>query len=463
MTPKLPETERLLTTWCREAGEIALGLFRRTGPLRFKHGREAITEADREIERLLSARIRARFPEDAIWGEEYGRSEGRPAEPDSPPSGRVWHLDPIDGTLNFALGLPAFCTSVALMDGDEILTAAIYNPLFDEGFTATAGEGARLNGAKMRVSGRAELAEAVVSAQLQKKGRFISNAALLQAVLLGTMKMRRLGTIALEMAYLADARFDALVRTRRAPIPFDSGTPDGVAQQIARHVAGLIRDGDCIQTGIGAIPAAILAELANKNDLGLHSGLIDDGGMALIERGVMTGRAKELDRAQHVTGMALGTAALLEWLADKPDVVFRGADHTHEVAAIREISNFVSINSAVEIDLFGQVNAERVGGRQISGTGGSVDFMRAAKASRGGRSIVAMTATARAGQVSRIVARVELVTALRTDIDLVVTEYGVADLKHASTTARAEALIAIAAPQFRDVLRDQWRGAPARS
>jgi 4-hydroxybutyrate CoA-transferase len=262
---------------------------------------------------------------------------------------------------------------------------------------------------------------------------------------------------------LPEARFDALVRTRRAPIPFDSGTPDGVAQQIARQVAGLIRDGDCIQTGIGAIPAAILAELANKNDLGLHSGLIDDGGMALIERGVMTGRAKELDRAQHVTGMALGTAALLEWLADRPDVVFRGADHTHEVAAIREISNFVSINSAVEIDLFGQVNAERVGGRQISGTGGSVDFMRAAKASRGGRSIVAMTATARAGQVSRIVARVELVTALRTDIDLVVTEYGVADLKHASTTARAEALIAIAAPQFRDVLRDQWRGAPARS
>ena len=148
--------------------------------------------------------------------------------------------------------------------------------------------------------------------------------------------------------------------------------------------------------------------------------------------------------------MALGSAALLEWLARRGDVVFRGADYTHEVRVIRDIPNFVSINSAVEIDLFGQVNAERVGGRQISGTGGSVDFMRAAKASKGGRSIVAMTATARGGSVSRIVPRVDLVTALRTDIDLVVTEYGVADLKHASTAARVDALIEIAAPGFRE-------------
>jgi 4-hydroxybutyrate CoA-transferase len=260
-----------------------------------------------------------------------------------------------------------------------------------------------------------------------------------------------------------ESRFDALVRTRRTLTPFDGGTPDAAANEIARHVAALVGDGDCIQTGIGAIPAAILAALANKNDLGLHSGLIDDGGMALIERGVMTGRAKAIDRGLHVTGMALGSAALLDWLADRPDVAFRGADHTHEVRAIRDIANFVSINSAVEIDLFGQVNAERVAGRQISGTGGSVDFMRAAKSSNGGRSIVAMTATARGGAVSRIVPRVELVTALRTDVDLVVTEHGVAKLKHASTAARAEALIGIAAPGFRDELRDSLRGAPRDS
>jgi 4-hydroxybutyrate CoA-transferase len=256
-----------------------------------------------------------------------------------------------------------------------------------------------------------------------------------------------------------ESRFDALVRTHRPLRPFDSGVPDVVATDIGRRVAALVRDGDCIQTGIGAIPAAILAALTDKNDLGLHSGLIDDGGMALIERGVMTGRTKPVDTGVHVTGMALGSAALLDWLADRPDVAFRGADHTHEVAVIRQIPGFVSINSAIEVDLHGQINAERVGGKQISGTGGSVDFMRAAKAAKNGRSIVAMTATARGGAVSRIVPRVELVTALRTDVDLVVTEYGVASLKHASTQARAEALIGIAAPQFRDELALQWRTA----
>ena len=176
-------------------------------------------------------------------------------------------------------------------------------------------------------------------------------------------------------------RFDVLIETDRPLTPYVNPDPDDIARAIARHVAGLIRDGDCIQTGIGAIPAAILALLGDKNDLGLHSGLIDDGAYALIERGVLTGRAKAIDRGKHVTGVALGSAALLEWLADTPAVVFHGADYTHEVAVIRQLDNFVSINSAVEIDLYGQVNAEWVAGRQISGTGGSVDFMRAAKAS----------------------------------------------------------------------------------
>ncbi len=218
MPETLPELERLLAGWVREAGEIALNLFQHRGPLRFKHGREAVTEADREIERLLSARIRARFPDDAISGEEFGQVDPAGAASRPAPS-RVWHIDPIDGTLNFALGLPNFCTSVALMDGDRILTAIVHQPLLDETFTATAGEGARLGGKPIHVSDRAALAEAIVSAQLQKRGRFISNAALLQAVLLGTMKMRRLGTIALEMAYLADGRFDALVAGKGAPQP----------------------------------------------------------------------------------------------------------------------------------------------------------------------------------------------------------------------------------------------------
>lgn len=250
-----------------------------------------------------------------------------------------------------------------------------------------------------------------------------------------------------------ESRIDGLVETDRPLAALPAAGEDAAAEAIGALVAAEIRDGDCIQTGIGAIPAAILARLGDKNDLGMHGGLIDDGGLALIERGVITGANKEIDTGRHVTGMALGTPALLDGLAGRPEVQFRGANYTHEISVIGRLSSFVSVNSAVEVDLYGQVNAEMAGGRQISGTGGSVDFMRAARVSPGGRSIVAMTATARGGSVSRIVPRVELVTALRTDVDLVITEHGVARLRDASVAERAAALIEVAAPEFRDELR----------
>lgn len=224
---------------------------------------------------------------------------------------------------------------------------------------------------------------------------------------------------------------------------------DKTAKQIGAWVASLIRDGDCLQTGIGAIPAAVLAALGEKRDLGLHGGLIDDAMLRLIEAGVVTGARKAVDHKQHVAGMVLGSDSIYPALARRPDVVLRGADHTHEVGVISQIDQFVSINSAVQIDLMGQVNGEFAGGRQISGTGGSVDFMRAARSSSGGRSIVALPATARAGTVSRIVAEVELVTALRTDTDFVVTEYGIAELRDKSLAERGRAIAAIAAPEFR--------------
>lgn len=249
------------------------------------------------------------------------------------------------------------------------------------------------------------------------------------------------------------ALIDVLIENDVSAPALAPATIDEAAQEIGRLVAGLIRDGDCLQTGIGAIPAAILNQLTDKNDLGMHGGLIDDGGMHLIQQGNLTGAQKAIDTGKHITGMALGSDDLMQWLATQRNVVFRGANHTHEVSAIRQLDGFVSVNSAVEVDLFGQVNAEVAGGRQISGTGGSVDFMRAAKASKDGRSIVAMNATARGGSVSRIVPKVEMVTALRTDVDTVVTEYGVAQVKDLPNAARAEAMIEIAAPQFRDQLR----------
>lgn len=237
-------------------------------------------------------------------------------------------------------------------------------------------------------------------------------------------------------------------------------TIDADSAAIGQAVAALIPDGACIQTGIGSIPAAVLAALADHNDLGMHGGLLDAAGLDLIASGVVTGIHKEVDRGQHITGMALGDQAFYDRLAERSDVVFKPARYTHEVGVMRELQRFVSINSAVEVDLLGQVSAEMVGGRQISGTGGSVDFMRGAAASMGGRSIVAMTATARRGSVSRIVPVIgsgSAVTAARTDVDTVVTEHGVAELKGRSVDARAEALIEIAAPAFRDELRAAWR------
>ena len=253
-------------------------------------------------------------------------------------------------------------------------------------------------------------------------------------------------------------RLDYVFESQRPLATMSPPKIDAAAEQIGKLVAGLINDGDCIQTGIGGIPAAILSQLGDKNDLGMHSGLIDDAGMALIQAGNLTGSNKPIDAGVHIAGMALGTEALIDWLAGAPAVQFRGANYTHEVSVIRQLTNFVSVNSAVEIDLFGQINAEFAAGRQISGTGGSVDFMRAAKSVPGGRSIVAMNATARRGSVSRIVAKVELVTALRTDVDIVVTEFGVASLKNLPVDARARALVEIAAPQFRDELIERLPG-----
>lgn len=247
-------------------------------------------------------------------------------------------------------------------------------------------------------------------------------------------------------------RLDHIVVSEERPSAMPRPTIDAAARHIGAWVAELVADGDCVQTGIGGIPAAVLEALDQKNDLGLHGGLIDDGGMALITAGNVTGARKAIDMHRHVTGMALGSGALYDWLAERSDVEFRGADYTHDLDVIRRIDRFVSINSAVQVDLFGQVNAEMAGGRQISGVGGAVDFMRGACASRGGRSIVAMHATARGGSVSRIVPCVELVTASRTDVDVVVTEFGVAELAGKTNDARRAALIDIAHPDFRDEL-----------
>ena len=235
----------------------------------------------------------------------------------------------------------------------------------------------------------------------------------------------------------------------------------GVARSIGHHVAELIDDGDCIQIGIGAIPDAALTGLSGKNDLGIHSGMITDGVMALVQAGNITGRRKTLDTDKIVSGVTLGSRRLIQWAGEAPELAVRPVGYTHDSGVIRRIDNFVSINSALQVDLYGQVNSDMLEGRQFSGTGGSVDMMRGAALSRGGRSIIALSATASGGKASRIVVALAphtATTALRTDIDYIVTEYGARRIRHLPVQARAEALIEIAHPDFHDQLRHEWNG-----
>jgi myo-inositol-1(or 4)-monophosphatase len=199
------DLESTMVAWATESAGIALEFYRNTGQLEFKHGREAVTEADRRIELLLRERIAAAFPDDLVIGEEFGGQHEDLA------GRRVWHLDPIDGTLNFAVGLPGFCTSLALMQDDAILAACIMQPATGDCFTAVAGQGARLNGRAIRVSERQPLAEAIISTQFKKQGRFVQNPPLLQAVNLAALKCRRTGAIALELAWVACGGHDALI------------------------------------------------------------------------------------------------------------------------------------------------------------------------------------------------------------------------------------------------------------
>lgn len=256
------------------------------------------------------------------------------------------------------------------------------------------------------------------------------------------------------------SRFHYAVRSNRPPHYLQIAPIDDVARRIGANVASLIRDGDCIETGIGAIPNAALAALGNYNDLGIHSGMVSDGVMALAKAGVITGRRKSIDNGKIVTGFVAGGPEAMQWAGECPDILYKAVDYTHDVAVLGTIDNFVAINSGVEVDLLGQLNSEMVNGRQISGTGGAVDFMRGALRSRGGRGIVAFTATAGGGKLSRVVPHIAadaVVTALRTDADYFVTEYGVAQVRGRPLQAAAEAITAIAAPQFRSDLHDAWK------
>lgn len=229
-----------------------------------------------------------------------------------------------------------------------------------------------------------------------------------------------------------------------------------VEAAIGRNCASLINDGDTLQLGIGAIPDAVLAELRDKHDLGIHTEMFSDGVVDLVEAGVITGECKTQHRGKLVATFLMGTKKLYDFVDHNPMIEMLGVDYVNDPCVIAKNDNMVAINSCIEIDLQGQVASESMGTKQFSGTGGQVDYVRGAAMSRNGRSIMAMPSTAAKGKVSRIVATLSpgaAVTTSRNDVDYVVTEYGIAHLKGLPIAERAKALIAIAHPDFRQQLR----------
>jgi acetyl-CoA hydrolase len=244
---------------------------------------------------------------------------------------------------------------------------------------------------------------------------------------------------------------DILVPAPHPPLEPAPRPAGPVEAAIAGHVARLVSDRATIELGLGAIPEAVTRALAGKTGLGIHSGMIGDGVMALMEAGVIDNRHKEDEAGVSVATMLMGSKALYRWAGRNPRIRLRAARHTHDALAMGRFRRFTAINSALEIDLTGQANAELSGGRQIGLVGGQMDFVRAANRAPEGRSIIALPATDRGGTRSRIVARLAdgIVTTPRAEADCVVTEYGIAELRGRTLGERARALTAIAAPAFR--------------
>lgn len=245
---------------------------------------------------------------------------------------------------------------------------------------------------------------------------------------------------------------DFAIHTSRPPLRPPAGKVHPAEAAVARHVASLIEDGATLQYGIGALPEAIVGQLTDRRDLGLHSGAIGDATVSLIRSGVLSNARKSIDAGVSVAGVLMGTAMLNNFAHRNPTVQLRSVDYIHSPSVLASIDRLVAINSAIEVDLTGQVNTEVANGIYAGAVGGSVDFMRGAQASRGGLSIIALP-SGEGRNTSRIVSRLGgPVSAARSDAAIIVTEHGIADLRGLSLSRRVERMISIAHPEVREQL-----------
>jgi len=248
---------------------------------------------------------------------------------------------------------------------------------------------------------------------------------------------------------------DFAVEVDQAPYEYFGGDAGGLEDRIGGFVAELVPDEATLQMGIGAIPAAVGKGLYGKKDLGVHTEMFTDVMVDLVERGVVTCQRKEVDCGKIVTAFMMGSKRLYEFVDNNPMVEMRPVDYTNDTAIIRRFRRMTAINSAIEVDLTGQVCADSIGHRMYSGVGGQMDFMRGAALAEDGRAIIALPSTAADGKVSRISASLKEgagVTTTRSHVRTVVTEFGVAELFGQGFRERARRLIAIAHPDFRDEL-----------
>ena len=257
---------------------------------------------------------------------------------------------------------------------------------------------------------------------------------------------------------LANSRIDYAVHTSEPAIEVAPASFGPLEEQIAQHISRYIEDGSTIEIGIGAIPDAVLADLGDRRDLGIHSGLISDRVAELMERGVITNARKPIDTGLTVCGSLRGTQRLYKFAERNPAIRLFTFMHTHRAEILCQLDNFVAINSAIEVDLTGQINAEIASGVQVGGVGGQGDFLRGANLAARGHGIVAMPSTALDGKASRIVPRISgVVTTARSDADVIVTEFGAAELRAQPLEQRARRMIAIAHPDFRESLEREAR------
>jgi acyl-CoA hydrolase len=255
-------------------------------------------------------------------------------------------------------------------------------------------------------------------------------------------------------AFLHRSQIDAWAEVDEPLVAYPPPAVGEVERAIGARVAALVPDGATVQVGVGAIPQAVLEALGSHRDLAVHS-LLVDAVVSLVERGVVTGARKAFHRGRMDVAEAMGTRRLFDFVHDNPAVNMESSAFVHDPDVVARLDRFVAINSALEIDLTGQVNAESLGPRQVAGVGGQFDFALGASRSRGGASVIALPSTGRDGAVSRIVSRLAPGTAVSTPrfvADAVVTEHGTARLRGRGVRERAAALIAVAHPSFRGEL-----------